>query len=247
MVMKTKSLIGILALIAFLACNPIPKNNELKESRTKHEIKPASCTSQSEQNYYQTSDISTPGVLQINIDSLQKLENEIIISNTDGSVYGKIVRNIGANSETILQLFENSKTVDIRAYYPEFNIIHFDCFGQKDNIFEIIINGKKKHIQNRSNLTMYLDWGEYLGSWLVSTTTDNPIKANPVSHSKANQWIDYEMIAFSVIGIEGEWIKVEIDTVCSTIWAIEADQRFTNGWLRWKEGKKLMVSLFYSC
>jgi len=245
--MKTKSLIGILALIAFVACNPISENNELKESRTKHRNKPASSTSLSEQIYYQITDIFTPGVLQINIDSLQKLENEIIISNTDGSVYGKIVRNKGANSEIVLQLLENSKTVDIRAYYPEFNIIHFDCFGQKDNIFEIIINGKKKQIENRSNLTMYLDWGEYLGSWLVSTTIDNPIRTKPVLNSKANQWLDYEMIAFNVMDIDGEWIKVEIDTVCSTIWAMEDDQRLNNGWLRWKEGKKLLVSLFYSC
>ena len=175
----------------------------------------------------------------------------IKILNLDGSVYCKISLEEG----TIV--FEDRETVKIdkekrlredydfdpQYYYPEYSIIGFTVLKITESYYHISIgsgSNEKMVTKDRSQFD-YHSWEDYIQTkYLSFNPRENPIKAAPDDSSEIVY--PYNDYPFKAIDVQGDWIKIECTDDCRT-----CDKGKLTGWIKWREGKELLVSTSWVC
>lgn len=131
-----------------------------------------------------------------------------------------------------------------RAFFTEYHIIHFEVMSKDGAFCEVLIN-PDKGITKRINLKFsqfnYYSWEEYLRRlYLNYDPKTNPLKKSPNEQSEiAYKYNDY---FFRVMEFKGDWIKVQCNSDCKM-----CDKGELTGWIRWKEGKRLLISIGIIC
>jgi hypothetical protein len=143
--------------------------------------------------------------------------------------------------EVTNEVLENYK-IEPRAFYPEYQIIHFEVLGEIGNYYEVILNPENntiKRIPKSSNWKFYT-WEEYLNTVYLMYGSDNPLRAAPEEDAKViYKFNDY---FFKVIEIKGDWVKIQCNDDCK-----KCDKGNLEGWIKWKDGERLLVSLGIIC
>ncbi|MCA0427274.1 MAG: hypothetical protein LCH37_07535 [Bacteroidetes bacterium] len=185
------------------------------------------------------------------------LKSTFDILNDDNSIYASI--NIPSNEISIkgnsfaLDKFLNNEQLRNKyhffpkEFFPEQSVIQFEFTTSKDEYLEILLD-KKNNIKKKIKLNEKTFKLEYWKDHLLGCIIDFDAKSNPIRKEILGMSLDYENSGedyiFTISKIQGDWIKIE----CSDICGYPCDSKIDyNGWIRWKENKKLLIRLLYSC
>jgi hypothetical protein len=181
------------------------------------------------------------------------------ILNEDNTVYATL--NLSSDKITIqgkqfsLNEFANDNSVRSKyrffpkEFFPDQSIIQFEFVCLDKDIAEIFISkehGEKKIIKlNGGNFKSELWRAHLLGCMIDFDVKNNPIREKMLDSSKS---VGYEKsgedYVFVISEIVGEWVKIECAEICD--YPCNSGKKY-DGWIKWKEGDKLLIRLLYSC
>ena len=193
-------------------------------------------------SYASSQDMKEEGILAAyNVEDNQfYLENKIEIINDDNSVYATIFRD---NQDEIV--FSGVDTLNIFAYYPDYNIIIFSAKKKSNTEYYVNVNGLRKRIIDHN--LKFLKWDEFILKVSLVFSDNYPVyteKKEDKSKLLQNQ-LDYN--SFNVLGVEGNWLKIKCDNECEGCNDLDKNKIF---WIKWKDesGKILIIDFIrYIC
>ncbi len=256
--MLNKKLFILFFLSFSIACTPDNKRKELKQvkvsledqsnSITKEELSLREVNQVGGEIYpvHFSKDINGEGVVVVDLEATKEI---IQIKNSDGSIYASI-----NYKDQHLKLKEHTYNLfDIpletykdlfnpRLFYPENRILHFECTKENKSSYKVIVNSKEEKILDKSSFGVeFYKWEDYLSLAYISFNPQkNPLRLSP--SEKAEVVYEYNDYFFKVLKVEGDWIKIKCDNDCKT-----CDKGSLEGWIKWKNGKKLLVYLGFIC
>jgi hypothetical protein len=136
-----------------------------------------------------------------------------------------------------------------KEFFPDQLVLQFEFTKIDGDIVDVFIekgNGKIKRIKLENNLFRIESWKEHLIGCIIDFDINlNSIKKtaseNALSVGYENSGEDY---IFVISEIQGDWIKIECAEICGFTCA--SGKKY-NGWVKWKEGQKILIKLLYSC
>ncbi len=158
------------------------------------------------------------------------------ILDLDGSPYAKIWKTVDGFIEHSDNLIRVTKSIRILSQEPD--IIVFDAI-KEDAEFKVLVNGEWKRISHPDRAT-YKPWSEFIADLYISVKDKSPLRVSPSVESDIIEgWGDN---IFEVEQVKADWLKI----VCSEA----SDPSSTNptactGWVKWREGNRLLVDLGY--
>lgn len=212
-----KSQLLIIAIVIILSC----KNN----------------TYNSKKQYQRTSKS------QVDIDNATKkdtiLNNDLEFFN-DLSVLGKgLIKVNGKDNLTIIKNNEGSienvydPTITPIFFKPDYGIFYLVCVSEEKNNYEIQIDKESTAmLSKREGGINFLSWNDFL----LSTTGISNLnwEKNPLKKKPGNESITLEVSeedGFVVVKVSNEWIQV-------------SNEEGQIGWIKWKQGNKLLIDAY---
>ena len=178
------------------------------------------------------------GVLRIKTDILLEQNGMLPIYNMDSTLFGQILSLEGEPEPR----FNKGKLL-IREYYPEYYILIFDC-KLTNGSYVVKVGNSEKFINHQEGITIYETWDEHIRNSFLLTSNKNPLRSEPNLLSNAFMEYDYSTMSFVVKEVKGDWAKVACDLECEGC----GDRGVVvNGWIRWKDGDRLLIELRYVC
>lgn len=119
--------------------------------------------------------------------------------------------------------------------YDEKSPLSLKCMGvDEKSLFFKLENDTSVYYVRRSDSVAYKTWEEYiLGSFSVSPLVKlNSIHLKPNNNSEVIEYDNDEF--YYPVSIDGDWLEVE--------WGEESELK--KGWIKWKEGEKLLIEIF---
>ena len=178
------------------------------------------------------------GVVIILPDSIEHLKKEMLIRDQNEI----IVNRLFFDSEEKIVKFERNE-IAIREYYPDYWIIIFDGYPIKDGKYKVFINDTIYFLEHVEGFTAFEEWETHIKRTFVSTDKFNPIRETPSNKGMIISDLDYENLNFVVLSVNDDWINIECDMYCEGC----PDGQLVRGWVKWREGDKLLVKLYYAC
>lgn len=178
-------------------------------------------------------------------------------------VFREFSEEIKAN-EGLIKLYGNDgyvwKTID---YYEDYQMpaeykdfkplsfrqsdfdLKFRCTGISRSWFQVIVSEDPqitKYVATGDRLFKYLPWRDFILGFVSVQyeSDDNPLRENPAGKPLSNV---PKNVRFVPIEVRGEWLNVRANGLHSI--ASKNDRSGLSGWIRWREGNKILVSEFY--
>ncbi|MEQ8576880.1 MAG: hypothetical protein RIB63_22630 [Fulvivirga sp.] len=131
-----------------------------------------------------------------------------------------------------------------RAFFTEYQIIHFEVKSKDGSYYEVLVNPDRrttKKVRISSSHFEYYTWEEYLKLfYLMFDPLKNPLRESPDEQSEiVYKYNDY---FFKAVEIRGDWVKLKCDGDCKP-----CDNGELVGWVKWKEGTTILLSIGYIC
>lgn len=175
----------------------------------------------------------------------------IEILNLDGSVYCTISLEEGTvtfEGEEVIQIENTQRLLDEyqfnpRFFYPEYEFMEFVVLNVSDNHYHISVDSgsNEKMIRKDESHFIYHSWEDYIQTkYLSFDPQENPIRVAP--NDSSGIVYPYNDYFFKAIEVQGDWIKIECNDDCKT-----CDKGKLTGWIKWREGKELLVSTGSVC
>lgn len=126
-------------------------------------------------------------------------------------------------------------------------IFQFEYLRSNNNFIEVFIDSKKtivKKLLLDSTLFKTETWQEHIiGTMIDLNQLKNIIRASP-SEAGTSMGLENatEDIIFIATKIQGEWLYIESESDCG----FEKNSIY-NGWIRWRNGEKMLITLAYAC
>lgn len=177
--------------------------------------------------------------------------SRIEILNLDGSIYCTISLEEGAitfDGGEVVQIDNTQRLSEEyhfnpRLFYPEYELLEFVVLNISESHYHISIGSvsDEKMVRKGGSQFDYHSWEDYIQTkYLSFDPKENPIRVAPDNDSEiVYAYNDY---FFKAIEVQGDWIKIECNNDCKT-----CDKGKLTGWIKWKEGKKLLVSTGSVC
>jgi len=122
------------------------------------------------------------------------------------------------------------------ALWLEYEFFFFRCSKKDGDYYEVIVNQEtsKKLWLKKSEKVVFKNWGEFLKSVLsIERIGQQAIKSAPDDNSKAVEYQGEDF--FNVTEMKGNWVKIVEAEVEEEI------LKPVSGWIKWTDGKKLLV------
>ena len=185
-------------------------------------------------------------------------EDTVSVLNQNGSEYAKIWAD--KNGISIVEysdttgvrkaIIESATSINNEAL-PKISIRSFDdgydsplmVFDAKElgENYQVFVNGEWKGVKYSKPL-VYKKWSEFI---LTVSLGISPI--SPLRMAKGNGYdiVDgYEKYSYEVVRLDGDWLQVQCWSDCE---GCPDDGSIIKGWVKWKDGNKLLIELYYIC
>lgn len=192
------------------------------------------------QNYDSDRKISpeiTKGVLHIKSFTKNSPESKksILIRNSDGQIIDSLYcPDNGDNCR-----FTSKISARVYYYNLDTSYIFFDSYPQKNGQYKVFFNDSWYYINHVEGITEYIPWEKFILQILFfDTSLDNPLHEDASKKSNALDF-DYDAVFFSPKKVKGDWVYVDV---------FQGEEIFDpigHGWLRWRDGNKLLLKTFY--
>lgn len=187
-----------------------------------------------------TSGMRTPGVLSLIEHPVRDGKDTIDVFDTQKRVIARIYSN-PSDGFVIAFVLGNHRSLTIRVYDPEYGILIFDSFEKQAGRYKVFIDGKVAYIQHRAGVTQYESWPEHIrkGEYVTSDKTTLRIAPQETSRIVVGH---KEAGGYSCTEVRGDWTRLKSD---SQFDPGNSSGKTLEGWVRWRGGAKLLVSIKY--
>ncbi|MFC0878857.1 hypothetical protein ACE01N_19835 [Saccharicrinis sp. FJH2] len=134
---------------------------------------------------------------------------------------------------------------------PDYALFHFICLERHTKYYKILINDTLEAFVESGKGFKYLTWEEVIKEslgFIRLNRDENPIHIDSNSESDTIDYTcdadDFRAVDFKTIDNEF-WVKIEFSNTCKSDCAEIYDKK--NGWIRWREDKKLLIKMFFLC
>lgn len=208
---------------------------------------------------------SSIGVISIDFEKLTELDmvDEFFIYNQDGSTYA----NISYLEQKLLidksvydfkysvdeenaakKLLAKNHGFNIKEFLPAMSIIQFECKSIEKDRYEVFINKEKgitKYLKKDKVKFKYEPWAKYIFSCFISfDVIKNSLRSgsdDKISIPKQDELKQYD---FKAVEISGEWMKIKmVNSICKKV----KKEMAKEGWIKWREGNKLLIIMYNDC
>jgi hypothetical protein len=143
----------------------------------------------------------------------------------------------------IVDLAEQSEWLNPESLVPESYSFILRCVSETNDWFEIIVNDDTGLTMwlRKSDSCIFMTWETYLqGMYGIERLPDlyQKIKVSPNKNSKEIKYTGQD--CFQVNSMDGEWIEIFTAPYCDED-DLENNPRIESGWIRWREGNKLLI------
>ena len=162
-----------------------------------------------------------------------------------------------SSPERLIQFFfdESTRSYNIRdieikkewlnpqAIWLDYDFFFFRCIQQTDNFYKVVTNNQTglAYWVKKADFITYQNWEQFLlGVLTISRNTDQDIKLEPDSDSPKIDFIAED--CFHVVKMKGDWIEITTNGICKD--EDLTTGKLTSGWIRWREGEKLLIDYF---
>lgn len=173
------------------------------------------------------------GVLIFHTDSIDA-DSEFALLNNDRTKYCRITSRENDSVSVLL-------TEHILAYYPDYFIVHF-AVESFDSIYYVEVGNEKKLVKP-SKFIEFMTWPNYIQRFFSKTTGKNPLRVEPKDSGSVVTGIDYRRANFRNVEVKGDWVRVVCNLDCDGC----INNRVVEGWIRWREGDKVVLDIYYAC
>jgi hypothetical protein len=159
-------------------------------------------------------------------------ENKITLLNDDGTVWMAFEADQYHNGMQI-EWKEDFSPWELESETMTFVI---RCVGKYDGGYCVVVNessGEEKRMRYHRNIKISTIEEHILDRLISFNPVDNPIKDSPGGTTM--DLSDTPGDLFTIVGIEGDWIKIR-----------DEESNNTLGWIRWRENDRLLISIYYS-
>jgi hypothetical protein len=120
--------------------------------------------------------------------------------------------------------------------YYQFN---FRVKSNNENCYEVYVSDNRTMWIENKEFTQFLTWEEYLISmFMVSRTNPNEQKILENPELKAKEIPYSGDDCFNVRKMSGNWIEIFTPDYCND----EIENPIKNGWIKWREGNKILIN-----
>lgn len=125
------------------------------------------------------------------------------------------------------------------AFHVDYFVLALKCVKKQANRYEVVVNertGLKKFVNANDPTLRFETWEDHILK-LFSISFDQT--ENPMLETLQGQMKNVVLpnMPFHPIKVKGEWLKIKWDTPNET--------KSDVGWIRWKNGGKLLIEFFY--
>ena len=162
--------------------------------------------------------------------------------NEDGSLWYEFTYYYDASDNEFEYANENFSPF---AFHPDYSLLALKCVGEDKGRYEVIVNeetGVKKFVRKDDPTLKFETWEKHILRTfsVLFEEKENPLRENPNGELKKVEQSKIER--FAAVEVKGDWLKVQWDTEDNP----NNDLKKTDfGWIKWKEGEKLLIELFY--
>ena len=184
------------------------------------------------------------GVLEAKIETMKE---NIVIYNQDGSVWMKFDFNFENELDSKNYTFEDVKKLytwnddfNPYAFHIDYFTLMFICTGVEGDKYKVIVNnesGLEKYI-DKEKFWLLRNWQDHILHSVASIDFDkqeNIVRSNPTEESAVIKMSEDIDVIVEPLEIKCDWLKIKY-------WEHEIEM---TGWIRWKIGNQIIVSLFY--
>lgn len=186
------------------------------------------------------------GIVEINFD--QNTVLDFYASPKDKAPIKKIefFNDEAINGWNIRDIDNQKKWLKPEVLHLDYSAFIFRCLSVKGDWQQVIVDNEKgtTYWLKKTAVTTFKDWETYLkGMFSVKRLADNNQKIRTSSSQKANE-IKYEgQDCFQVKSMKGDWIQIFTPDNCDEE-NKEKQTKLILGWIKWREGKKLLIEYF---
>jgi len=150
------------------------------------------------------------------------------------------------NSWNIKDLEKQKEWLKPEVLWLDYFAFTFRCLTKTDNWFEIIVNNENGETYwiKKTETTKFKNWEEYLKDMFgVARLSSFPqkIKTEPTEDL---QEIKYQGTdCFAVKSMKGDWIEITTPDYCDENFT-DSKTQIKSGWIKWRQGNKLIIEYF---
>lgn len=181
------------------------------------------------------------------------LDSVVSINNLDGSEYcsisfteewifcdGKKISSV--NIESVREIVG----FDPFEFYADYYILKLEYERIDADTAYVYVDKGKEHLKKivLGDCLVAETWEDYfIGSMVNFDPIENPLRANPRDDAKTvDASLNYDDYLFVIRRVKGEWIQVQCATICGFDCEVSI-----NGWIRWRNKQKQLVTLPSAC
>jgi hypothetical protein len=151
---------------------------------------------------------------------------------------GEQFKGANVSEKLLMEKFQ----INLRLFYLEYQIFHFDCIKDLGDKYEVLLNPEsnlKGYISKEAG--SFYNWADYIKKgYILFNPQKNPLRENPSNDSKVvYKYNDY---FFEVKEVEGDWIKVKCNNDCK-----DCDKQNLEGWIKWRESDEFLIQIGFIC
>jgi hypothetical protein len=130
------------------------------------------------------------------------------------------------------------------AFHPDYFLLALKCVRREVGRYQVIVNeetGLRKYAKAGDPSLRFERWEDHMLT-LFSVGFDrkvNPVRETP--HGRVKTVVQRE-VSFQPVAVRGEWLRVKWE---ASRRASKEGLRYASGWVRWKQGQRLLIELFY--
>jgi hypothetical protein len=143
------------------------------------------------------------------------------------------------NSVSVKNIELHKKWLLPETFWLDYYQFNFRVKSKNENCYEVYVSDNRTMWIEKKEFTEFVTWEEYLKSmFIISRTNPNEQKILEKPELKANE-IQYSgEDCFNVRQMKGNWIEIFTPNHCID----EIGNPIRAGWIKWKEGNKLLIN-----
>jgi len=150
------------------------------------------------------------------------------------------------NSLNILNLKKNKLWLKPEVLEIDNSSLILRCVETNDQWLKVIVNNQSNSTLwiKRSKLTKFMNWESYLKKMFgVARLPELRQKIRTLPNDNSKEILYTGQDCYQVKSMKGDWIEIFTSDYCDESYT-ESKTKIKSGWIRWKNGSKLLIEYF---
>ena len=150
------------------------------------------------------------------------------------------------NSWNIRDLDKQKEWLNPEILWLDYSQFVFRCLKVQDSWLKVMVNNETEETfwLKKSSLTTFSDWENYLKEMFgVARLPDQQQKIRRLPTDNSEEIIYYGQDCFQVKSMKGDWIEIFTADYCDESYT-DSKIKIKSGWIKWRQGNKLLIDYF---